>query len=129
MRDQKIPAAAPPSRRAFLAGTSGAALPASVFTPKALCAQAFPTADVNTTGLAVTDDAVTIGIVHSVTGTRAIPETGSIQAERGSPSRGSTPRATSSGARSRASRRTAPRTGPPSPRRHASCWSPTRSRT
>ncbi|MCB1791679.1 MAG: urea ABC transporter substrate-binding protein [Gammaproteobacteria bacterium] len=41
-----------------------------------------PTAEVNTTGLAVTDDTVTIGILHSVTGTMAISETGSVQAEK-----------------------------------------------
>ena len=39
-------------------------------------------ADVNTTGLAVTDDKVTVGILHSVTGTMAISETGSVQAEK-----------------------------------------------
>ncbi|WP_209017388.1 urea ABC transporter substrate-binding protein [Roseibium aggregatum] len=38
--------------------------------------------DVNTTGLAVTDDTVTVGILHSVTGTMAISETGSVQAEK-----------------------------------------------
>lgn len=37
--------------------------------------------EVNTTGLAVTDDSVTVGILHSVTGTMAISETGSVQAE------------------------------------------------
>lgn len=42
----------------------------------------FPTATVNTTGLAVTDSAVTVGILHSATGTMAISETGSIQAEK-----------------------------------------------
>jgi urea transport system substrate-binding protein len=39
-------------------------------------------ADVNTTGLAVTDTTVTVGQLHSATGTMAISETGSIQAER-----------------------------------------------
>ena len=39
-------------------------------------------AEVNTTGLAVTDSEVTVGILHSATGTMAISETGSIQAER-----------------------------------------------
>lgn len=39
-------------------------------------------ADVNTTGLAVTDDTVKVGILHSVTGTMAISETGSVQAEK-----------------------------------------------
>lgn len=38
--------------------------------------------EVNTTGLAVTDDTVTVGILHSVTGTMAISETGSVQAEK-----------------------------------------------
>lgn len=39
-------------------------------------------AEVNTTGLAVTDKEVTVGILHSVTGTMAISETGSVQAEK-----------------------------------------------
>ena len=68
------------SRRAVLAG--GTALTASLFLPKDLRAQDFPTAEINTTGLAVTDDTVTIGILHSVTGTMAISETGSVQAEK-----------------------------------------------
>lgn len=38
--------------------------------------------DVNTTGLAVTDDTVTVGILHSLTGTMAISETGAQQAEK-----------------------------------------------
>ncbi|EIP98384.1 urea ABC transporter, urea binding protein [Opitutaceae bacterium TAV1] len=42
----------------------------------------FPTAAVNTTGLAVTDSVVTVGQLHSATGTMAISETGSIQAEQ-----------------------------------------------
>lgn len=41
-----------------------------------------PTAEVNTTGLAVTDTEVTVGQLHSATGTMAISETGSIQAEQ-----------------------------------------------
>lgn len=40
-----------------------------------------PTAKVNTTGLAVTDTTVTVGDLHSATGTMAISEIGSIQAE------------------------------------------------
>ena len=40
------------------------------------------TAEVNTTGLAVTDDTVTVGILHSITGTMAISEIGSVQAEK-----------------------------------------------
>ncbi len=39
-------------------------------------------AEVNSTGLAVTDKDVTVGILHSVTGTMAISETGSVQAEK-----------------------------------------------
>ena len=50
-----------------LAATANAAVP--------------PTAEVNTTGLAVTDDTVNVGILHSVTGTMAISEEGSVQAE------------------------------------------------
>lgn len=42
----------------------------------------YPTSAVNTTGLAVTDTVVTVGQLHSATGTMAISETGSIQAER-----------------------------------------------
>lgn len=38
--------------------------------------------DVNTTGLAVTDKTVTVGILHSLTGTMAISETGAQQAEK-----------------------------------------------
>lgn len=41
-----------------------------------------PTAQVNTTKLAVTDTEVTVGQLHSATGTMAISETGSIQAEQ-----------------------------------------------
>ena len=39
-------------------------------------------ADVNTTGLAVTDKDVTVGILHSLTGTMAISETGAQEAEK-----------------------------------------------
>jgi urea transport system substrate-binding protein len=42
----------------------------------------FPTAVVNTTGLATGDHWVTVGQLHSVTGTMAISETGSVEAER-----------------------------------------------
>ena len=47
-----------------------------------LASESFPTAKVNTTGLAVTDTEVTVGQLHSATGTMAISETGSIQAEQ-----------------------------------------------
>jgi urea transport system substrate-binding protein len=48
----------------------------------AVAAVEMPTAEVNTTGLAVTDDTVTVGILHSVTGTMAISESGSVEAEK-----------------------------------------------
>ena len=69
-----------PYRRELLAGT--AALSATAMLAPAALAQQFPTAKVNTTGLAVTDTEVTVGILHSVTGTMAISETGSVQAEK-----------------------------------------------
>src|SRR5947207_2784375 len=50
--------------------------------PSGLRAGELSTATVNTTGLAVTDDTVTVGQLHSATGTMAISETGSIQAEQ-----------------------------------------------
>ncbi|MGQ4274530.1 urea ABC transporter substrate-binding protein [Terrihabitans sp. B22-R8] len=67
-------------RRKLLMGM--AALPAAALLPKFAYAQAPATAAVNTTGLAVTDTEVTVGILHSVTGTMAISETGSVQAEK-----------------------------------------------
>jgi urea transport system substrate-binding protein len=79
-KDTKSPIIGPLSRRSVLMG--GAALTASLFAPKFLRAADFPTATVNTTGLAVTDSTVTIGILHSITGTMAISETGSVQAEK-----------------------------------------------
>ncbi len=42
----------------------------------------YPTAKVNTTGRAVSDATVKVGILHSVTGTMAISETGSVEAEK-----------------------------------------------
>ena len=63
-------------RRTVLAQMVGLALSAS-----ALGITYADTAEVNTTGLAVTDDTVTVGILHSMTGTMAISETGSVQAE------------------------------------------------
>ena len=67
------------SRRNVLLG--GAALSAALFAPKAFSAP-LPTSKVNTTGLAVTDTEVTVGILHSITGTMAISETGSVEAEK-----------------------------------------------
>ena len=57
-------------------------LGAILLTGAHLHAQEYPTSEVNTTGLAVTDDTVTVGQLHSITGTMAISETGSVQAER-----------------------------------------------
>ena len=57
-----------------LGAASVAGLPAWSF--------AQPTAQVNTTKLAVTDTEVVVGQLHSATGTMAISETGSIQAEQ-----------------------------------------------
>ncbi len=68
------------TRRRLLQGM--AALPALGLLPSAARADAPPTSVVNTTGLAVTDDTVTVGILHSVTGTMAISETGSVEAEK-----------------------------------------------
>ena len=50
--------------------------------PRGARAQAPATAAANTTGLAVTDSTVTVGILHSITGTMAISETGSVEAEK-----------------------------------------------
>lgn len=66
-------------RRRLLQGA--AALPALSLGGLAL-AQTPPTAKVNTTKLAVTDTEVTVGQLHSSSGTMAISETGSIQAEQ-----------------------------------------------
>jgi len=72
------------SRRGMLLGASAltAGLTAALFLPKGLRAADYQTAAVNTTGLAVTDDTVPIGILHSITGPLAISETGSVQAEK-----------------------------------------------
>jgi len=72
------------NRRGFMkvGGVLAAALlSAGILTSTAFAAD-FPTAKVNTTGLAVTDTVVKVGILHSATGTMAISETGSIQAEK-----------------------------------------------
>jgi urea transport system substrate-binding protein len=66
-------------RRKLLAGM--AALPAVSLLPRSVWA-APATAAINTTGLAVTDSTVKVGILHSVTGTMAISETGSVEAEK-----------------------------------------------
>jgi len=89
MSDQKSspvvqPAAEPKgtrssTRRRVLAGL--ASLPLIGLGAPAFAA-APPTAKVNTTHLAVTDSEVTVGILHSSTGTMAISETGAIEAEK-----------------------------------------------
>lgn len=76
--DESVSASAPDvGRRRVLQAlgvASVAGLPAWGF--------AQPTAQVNTTGKAITDTEVTVGQLHSATGTMAISETGSIQAEQ-----------------------------------------------
>jgi urea transport system substrate-binding protein len=67
-------------RRKLLMGM--AALPAASLLTKTAFAAGPATSAVNTTGLAVTDDTVKVGILHSVTGTMAISETGSVEAEK-----------------------------------------------
>ena len=67
-------------RRSFIIGA--AALPLMLAMPLASHAAPPATAAVNTTKLAVTDTEVTVGQLHSATGTMAISETGSIQAEQ-----------------------------------------------
>jgi hypothetical protein len=70
-----------PLRRKLLMGM--AALPAISMLPRTSFADVPPTSGVNTTGLAVTDTEATVGILHSVTGTMAISETGSVEAKSG----------------------------------------------
>src|SRR5712675_665453 len=69
-----------PLRRKLLMGA--AALPATALLPRVAFSAGPATSAVNTTGLAVTDTEVTCGILHSATGTMAISETGSIEAEK-----------------------------------------------
>jgi urea transport system substrate-binding protein len=66
--------------RAIMGTALGAAM--SWAAPMAAHAETVPTAQATTTGQAVTDAEVTVGQLHSATGTMAISETGSIQAER-----------------------------------------------
>jgi urea transport system substrate-binding protein len=69
-----------PTRRQLLAGA--ATLSATAMLPNLARADVPATSAVNTTGLAVTDTEVTVGILHSITGTMAISETGSVEAEK-----------------------------------------------
>jgi urea transport system substrate-binding protein len=66
--------------RAIVGTVVGAAM--SWGAPMAAHAETVATAQATTTGQAVTDTEVTVGQLHSATGTMAISETGSIQAER-----------------------------------------------
>ncbi len=76
MSDQSLKSAGRRKALMGLAATAAVALPGFSFAaPPA-------TAAVNTTKLAVTDTEVIVGQLHSATGTMAISETGSIQAER-----------------------------------------------
>ncbi len=77
----------PPSRSAWRrtwirAAIVGSTLALQVLALAPAYAAGPPTAQVNTTGLAVTDTEVVVGQLHSATGTMAISETGSIQAEQ-----------------------------------------------
>ncbi|MCO5121992.1 MAG: transporter substrate-binding protein, partial [Burkholderiaceae bacterium] len=70
-------------RRFVLAAAGAAAAPAlGLSMPRIAFGSAPATAAINTTGLAITDTEVTVGQLHSATGTMAISETGSIQAEQ-----------------------------------------------
>lgn len=72
------------NRRGFIKAGSvlvTALLSAGILTNTSFAADT-TTAKVMTTGLAVTDATVKVGILHSATGTMAISETGSIQAEK-----------------------------------------------
>ncbi len=76
MSDQSLKSAGRRKALMGLAATAAVALPGFSFAaPPA-------TAAVNTTKLAVSDTEVIVGQLHSATGTMAISETGSIQAER-----------------------------------------------
>jgi urea transport system substrate-binding protein len=68
------------TRRKFMIGA--AALPMMTLPVSRFAFGAPATSAVNTTGLAITDTEVTVGQLHSATGTMAISETGSIQAEQ-----------------------------------------------
>ena len=67
-------------RRFFVKGLM--AIPAAMLISVSSFAATPPTSEVNTSGIAVTDDTVTVGILHSLTGTMAISETGAQEAEK-----------------------------------------------
>jgi len=68
------------SRRSVLKGL--AAAPALALAPSLARAAGPATSVVNTSGLAVTDDTVTVGVLHSLSGTMALSETGATEAEK-----------------------------------------------
>src|SRR6202022_836374 len=80
MSDETYQGLQSPLRRKLLMGM--AALPAISMLSRPSFGAGPATSAVNTTGLAVTDTEVTVGILHSATGTMAISETGSIEAEK-----------------------------------------------
>ncbi|MEN3792398.1 urea ABC transporter substrate-binding protein [Fulvimarina sp. MAC3] len=67
------------TRRKLLSGL--AAIPILAALGQPVAAQDYPTSEVSGNDLAVTDDTVTVGILHSITGTMALSEAGSVQAE------------------------------------------------
>ena len=69
------------NRRRLMQGMAALPLASLPLWAQAQASQ-FPTAKINTTKLAITDTEVTVGQLHSSTGTMAISETGSIQAEQ-----------------------------------------------
>jgi ABC-type branched-subunit amino acid transport system substrate-binding protein len=82
----------------------------------------FPTAKVNTTKLAVTDTEVVVGQLHSATGTMAISETGSIQAEQLAIDQINAMGGVLGRKIKRDQGRRRQPTGRPSPRSRRSCW-------
>ena len=124
MADDTVPFSA--ARRRLLMGM--AALPAAALLPRmAFAADKPATSAINTTGLAVTDDTVTVGILHSVTGTMAISETGSVEAEKLAIDQINAAGGVL-GRQIKFIQEDAPAIGRPSPRRPRSCWSTTMSR-
>jgi urea transport system substrate-binding protein len=81
-KDKPAAAAAAAEAPARATEPTGPVITPPGLTKSTISAADHPTAKVNTTGLAVTDDTVTVGILHSTTGTMAISETGSVQAEK-----------------------------------------------
>ena len=83
MKRRTLPELVSPTRRKIALGIASLPLVTIVGgLPGRVAAADYPTAKVSTTGLAVADKEVTVGQLHSATGTMAISETGSIQAER-----------------------------------------------